>query len=212
MTAAIVWQRRDDPLIICYATQPKATQGFAWQIRTVPNHAVRNISTCILRTGGKIMKRWVVMLSSVILVGVLAYVGIVLWSARPKDLGTDDLHRLGLDPGKGRVIGIVTDKEEFLPQGTTPQTYEGASIRIHKAVQAGTYKLSEEEPERILYEVGEIVAEVKSGKDGHWQVDLEPGKYFIRAFYGERSYSGDMFIEVQEGGVQHLSLELMHGV
>ena len=83
--------------------------------------------------GGKIMKRWVVIVSSVILVGVLAYVGVVLWSARPKDLGPDDLDRLGLDPGKGRIIGIVTDNEEYLPQGTTPQTYEGASVVANTA-------------------------------------------------------------------------------
>jgi len=158
------------------------------------------------------MKRWMVRVSAIILVAVLACVGLVSCCLWPRDLGTDDLDRLGLDPGKGRVIGIVVDKDEFLPEGATPQTYEGASIVINKAVEAGTYKLSEEEPECINYEVGEMVTEVKSGEDGCWQVNLDPGKYFIRAFYGESSCSGDILVEVEEGNVIHLSLELIHGV
>lgn len=72
------------------------------------------------------MKRWLVRVLAIILVAVLACVGLVSCCQWPKDLGTEGLDRLGLDPGKGRVIGIVTDKEEFLPQGTTPQTYEEA--------------------------------------------------------------------------------------
>ncbi len=158
------------------------------------------------------MKRWVVIGSVITLVTVLVCGGVACWWLSPGDLGTDDLDRLGLEPGKGRVIGVVTDKKEFLPPGATLQTYEGASISVCEAVQAGTYKLSEEEPERINYDVGEMVAEVKSGEDGYWQVDLDPGRYFIRAFYGERSYTGDIFIEVKEGEVEHLSLELIHGV
>lgn len=162
--------------------------------------------------GGKIMKRWVAIVSSVILVGVLVYVGVALWSARPKDLGPDDLDRLGLEPGKGRVIGIVTDNEEYLPEGTTPQTYEGALILVNEGVEAGTYKLGEGQPEYINYNVGEMVTEVKSGEDGYWQVDLEPGNYFIRAFYGVSSYSGDILVEVEEGNVTNLNLELIHGI
>jgi hypothetical protein len=119
------------------------------------------------------MKRWVVRVSAIILVAVLACVGLVSCCQWPRDLGTDDLDRLGLDPGKGRVIGIVTDNEEYLPEGTTPQTYEGALILVNEGVAAGTYKLGEGQPERINYVLGEKVAEVKSGKDGYWQVDLE---------------------------------------
>jgi len=173
---------------------------------------ILNRGTTYAEEGGEIMKRWVVIVSSIVLVGVLAYVGIVLWSARSKDLGPDDLDRLGLDPGKGRISGIVTDNEEYLPEGTTPQTYEGALILVNEAVAAGTYKLGEGQPERINYVLGEMVTEVKSGEDGYWQVDLEPGKYFIRAFYGVSSYSGDILVEVEGGNVVHLSLELIHGV
>jgi len=158
------------------------------------------------------MKRWVAIVSSVILVGVLAYVGVVLWSARPKDPGPDDLDRLGLDPGKGRIIGIVTDNEEYLPEGTAPQTYEGALILVNEAVESGTYKLSADAPERTNYVAGKEVARARSGKDGYWQIELEPGMYFIRAFYGDRSYSGDILIEVREGGEEHIAIELIHGV
>lgn len=158
------------------------------------------------------MKRWAAIVSAVILLAVLAWIGVACSWLSPGDLGPDDLDGLDLELGKGRVIGIVTDKEELLPEGAAPQTYKGALILVHRAVEAGTYKLSDEQPERISYEVGEIVAEVKSGKDGHWQVDLGPGKYFIRAFYGEDSYSEDMLIEVTEGAVKYVALELIHGI
>jgi len=79
-------------------------------------------------------------------------------------------------------------------------------------VEAGTYKLGEGQPEYINYNVGEMVTEVKSGEDGYWQVDLEPGNYFIRAFYGVSSYSGNMLVEVEEGNVTNLNLELIHGI
>ena len=158
------------------------------------------------------MKRWIVVASAVVLIAVLVCGGVACSWLSPRDLGEDDLDRAALDPGKGRIIGVVTDNEEFLPEGATPQTYEGASIRVHRAVESGTYKLWGGGPEGILYDVGEMVAEVKSREDGHWQVDLEPGAYFIRAFYGDRSYSGDILIEVKEGEVEHLTLELIHGI
>ncbi len=156
------------------------------------------------------MKRRVVIVSAAILVAALACAGVAC--QEPRNPGTDDLDRLDLAPGKGRVIGIVTDSEEFLSKGETPQTYDGALILVSQAVEAGTCKLSKEEPEQTLYDVGEEVGEQESGEDGYWQVDLEPGKYFIRALYGGQSYSQDMFIEVQEGSIQHVSLELIHGV
>ena len=117
-----------------------------------------------------------------------------------------------LKPGMGRISGVVTDDTEQLPEGTAVETYEGASIRVHQAVEAGRYRLAEGEPERIDYEAGELVTEVKSGEDGYWQVDLEPGRYFVRAFYGTDSYSGDILIEVGSGDVITLDLKLIHGV
>ena len=150
------------------------------------------------------MKRWIVIVSGVILVAVLACVGA---ACQPEGLDTDDI---GLN--KGKVMGIVTDKEELLPEGTTPQTYKGASILVNEAVESGTYKLSADTPERINYIAGEEVVRVKSGKDGYWQIELEPGMYFIRAFYGDRSYSENILIEVREGGEEHIVIELIHGV
>lgn len=155
------------------------------------------------------MKRLIVTVLAIFLGTVVAGVST---ACQPKDLGTDDLDRVGLELGKGRVIGIVTDNEEFLAEGETPQTYEGALILVNEAIATGTYKVSEDEPEHTLYVVGKQVAEMESGEDGHWQVDLEAGMYFVRAFYGERSYSGDILVEIREGGVEHLVLELIHGV
>ncbi len=155
------------------------------------------------------MKRWIVLVLGVVLVAVLAYVGA---ACQPKDLDTDDIDRIGLDSDKGRVMGIVTDKEELLPEGTTPQTYEGALILVNEAVESGTYKVSADAPERTNYVAGKEVAKVRSGKDGYWQIELEPGMYFIRAFYGDRSYSGSILIEVREGGEEHIVIELIHGV
>ena len=120
----------------------------------------------------------------------------------------------GTEPpqGKGQITGVVRDNEEHLAPGSSPQTYEGALIQVYEAVEAGRYKLAEGEPEQIDYETGDLDAEVKSGKGGLWEVELEPGKYFIRAFYGDTSYSGDVLIEVKSGEVKKLDLELIHGV
>jgi hypothetical protein len=121
--------------------------------------------------------------------------------------GTPDL-----PTGKGRISGVVTDAKEYLPQGTSPQTYEGAIIRISVAAEAGRYRLSEDAPWQIDYEAGGQLFEVKSRKDGYWQVDLSPGKYFIKALYGEGSYSEDILIEVEEGQEIKLDLGLIHGI
>jgi len=117
-----------------------------------------------------------------------------------------------LPQGKGRVTGVVRDNEEHLAPGSSPQTYEGALIQVYEAVEAGRYRLAEGEPEQIAYDSGELVAEVKSGRDGYWQVDLAPGKYFIQAFYGDASYSEDILIEVRSGESRTLDLLLIHGV
>ena len=120
----------------------------------------------------------------------------------------------GTEPpqGKGRITGVVRDNMEHLAPGSSPKTYEGALIQVCEAVEAGRYRLAEGEPEQIDYETGGLVTEVKSGKGGLWEVELEPGKYFIRAFYGDLSYSGDILIEVKAGDVKKLDLELIHGV
>jgi len=120
----------------------------------------------------------------------------------------------GTEPpqGKGRITGVVRDDEEHLAPGSSPQTYEGALIQVYEAVEAGTYRSSEGAPEQIAYESGELAAEVKSGKGGRWEVELEPGKYFIRAFYGDASYSDAILVEVEQGKIKGLDLELIHGV
>jgi len=118
----------------------------------------------------------------------------------------------GPEPDRGVVEGVVMDKEEFLSEDATGQTYEGASVLVHQAVESGTYRVAADEPERVSYEPGEKVAELTSGVDGCWQIDLEPGTYFVRAFYGDRSYSADVFVEVARDSVTHVNLELVHGV
>ena len=118
----------------------------------------------------------------------------------------------GPEPDRGVVEGVVVDNEELLAEGATPQTYEGASILVLQAVESGTYKVAEGQPERASYDPGEKVAELTSGEDGYWQMDLEPGTYFVRAFYGDASYSEDVFVEVAPDSVTHVTLELVHGV
>ena len=151
------------------------------------------------------MKRWIIPVSLFVLVFTLS--SILSVSCGPEGQN-------GTEPpqGKGRITGVVRDNEEHLTPGSSPQTYEGALIQIYEAVEAGTYRLSEGAPEQIAYESGELAAEVKSGKGGYWQVDLEPGKYFIRAFYGNASYSDDILVEAEQGKLKKLDLELIHGV
>jgi hypothetical protein len=95
------------------------------------------------------MKQWMARVLAITLLAVSICAALVCYSPYPRDPSGDELGRLRLEPGTGRATGIVVDRDEFLPEGVTPQTYEGASIVINKAVEAGTYKLSEEEPECI---------------------------------------------------------------
>ena len=121
----------------------------------------------------------------------------------------DDLVPL---PDKGVVEGVVMDREESLPEGATSQTYQGASILVYEAVESGTYRVAAGQPERTSYEPGEKVAELTSAEDGYWRIDLEPGTYFVRAFYGPSSYSEEILVEVERGSATHVDLELIHGV
>ena len=158
------------------------------------------------------MNKWLVGLLAISLLAVSIYAALVLQSPRPRDPIADESDRSGLQPGMGRAAGTVVDSDDFLPEGATAQTYVGASIVIRRAVEAGTYRVDEEEPEHTNYEAGDIVAEAASGEGGFWQVDLEPGRYFIRAFYGQSSYSEELLIDIEEGAVLSLRLELLHGV
>jgi hypothetical protein len=90
--------------------------------------------------------------------------------------------------------------------------YGGTLIQIHQAVESGTYKLAAGFPERKLYDTGEKVAEMKTGSDGQFQVELPIGAYFIRAFYGQSSHSGDLFIELKKGETKRIGIGLIHGV
>lgn len=155
------------------------------------------------------MKKWSVRVLASILLAALICAGLVACVPDPKDVSAD---KLDLELGKGRVSGIVVDKDSFLPEGATAQTYEGASIVIYRAVVAGTYQVSGDEPAHASYEAGEMVAQVESEEHGYWQVDLDPGRYFIRAFYGESSYSENVLVDVEEAAILHLRLELLHGV
>jgi hypothetical protein len=158
------------------------------------------------------MNKWLVGAIGIGLLAVLICVALVIQHPRPRDPSADESGRLGLQTGMGRAAGIVVDAGDFLPEGATPQTYVGASIVISRAIEAGTYTVSEEEPEHANYEVGDIVAEVESGKGGHWQVDLDPGKYFVRALYGDSSYSEELLIDIEAAAILDLRLELHHGV
>ncbi len=146
------------------------------------------------------------------LVAISICVALLFYYPSPRSPSLDELGRLDLEPGMGRAAGIVVDHGGFLPEGATPDTYVGASIVINRAVEAGTYKISGEEPEHINYNVGELVAEVESGEHGYWQADLDPGKYFVRAFYGDYSYSEELLIDIEEDAILNLRLELLHGV
>jgi hypothetical protein len=108
--------------------------------------------------------------------------------------------------GKGRLTGTVRDRD------TTSRTFEGAIIKINRATEAGTYKLSADSPEQSEYETGSPVAEITSGKNGNWQADLEPGKYCVRAFYEDASYSDEIPVDLVEGETKTVDLELVHGM
>jgi len=138
--------------------------------------------------------------------------GLVSCSRSPRTPGKDASSAPVLEPGKGRVAGVVADKVDLLPDDVEPQTYEGASIAIYRAVEAGAYRVSAEEPVRVNYEVGETAAVVESGENGCWHADLDPGKYFVRAFYGDSSYSETLLVDVKEAAILELQLGLIHGV
>jgi len=116
--------------------------------------------------------------------------------------------------GTGKIMGIVTDKEEFLPRGTAPQNYSGATIRVYKAVATGGYSQQCGNCPKIPgYDQGDIAAEVISGDGGKWQVELDAGAYYIQAFYGGRSYSEHLgLIELKQGEIKKVDLYLMHGI
>ena len=118
----------------------------------------------------------------------------------------------GSGPGTGKIGGVVTDHEQYLPQGQAAKTYQGASIKIYKSVEAGIYKTGEDYPEMKNYSVGDFVKEVASGKDGVWEVELPAGKYFVRSFLGEKTYSGDIGIEVIKDKVVKVDIKLIPGI
>ncbi len=148
----------------------------------------------------------------VLLVAVLAFAGASCSQPGVTDTGAQEQEGLDPEPDRGVVEGVVVDKDEFLSEEATPQTYEGASILIHQAVESGTYKVAAGQPERTSYESGQEVAELTSRENGYWHIDLEPGTYFVRAFYRDESYSADVFVEVGRDSVTHVTLELVHGV
>jgi len=158
------------------------------------------------------MNKWLVGVLAISLLAASICVALVFQQPRPRDPCADGSSGLDLQPGMGKATGIVVDAGDFLPEGATPQTYAGASIVIRRAVEAGTYTVGEEEPERTNYEAGDIVAEAESGEGGYWQADLDPGRYFVRAFYGESSYSEELLIDIEKDAVLSLRLELLHGV
>jgi len=151
------------------------------------------------------MNKWIISASLFILV-------LTLGSMLSVSCGPDGQNGTEPPQGKGRITGVVRDNEEHLAPGLSPQTYAGALVQVYEAVEAGRYRLAEGEPEQIDYEPGGLVAEVKSGEGGQWEVTLEPGKYFIRAFYGDASYSDEILVEVESGEIKKLDLELLHGV
>jgi len=140
---------------------------------------------------------------AIALLGILAILG--AWS-----LG--GCHRPGPDGPLGTVTGVVIDDEAYLSSDVPPQTYAGARIEVVEAVPAGVVKQSANAPEQTTYMPGDMVARLTSGEDGRWQVHLPPGTYFIRAFYGERSYSGDIMVTVEAGTEQRVELKLKHGL
>ena len=112
----------------------------------------------------------------------------------------------------GVLAGTVVDSPVSLPDDATLRSYPGAVVTVSEAIEAGTYKVSAESPVMVSYEHGEDVVELIAGAEGAWEVELSPGTYFVRAFFGEQSYSEDVMVEVVEGDVTDVTLELIHGV
>jgi len=159
------------------------------------------------------MRKWRVIIWSMIAVAIIVCSGVISGCQKP-DTGTGKTGSTpGVDVGTGKIAGVVTDSEISLPKGAAAQKYQGASITICKAVATGGYsQLCGSCPKIPTYDVGEIVVEVISGKDGYWEVELPSGKYFIRAFLGERVYSGDIFVKVKKGETVKLDIKLISGV
>jgi hypothetical protein len=160
------------------------------------------------------VRKWRVTIWSIIAVLILAFTGVIPGCQNPDTMtGKPGTSTPGGEVGTGKIAGIVTDSEVSLPEGTAAQTYQGASITILKAVATGGYsQLCGSCPKIPSYDVGEIAVKLTSGKDGHWEVELPAGKYFIRAFLGERTYSGDIFVEVMKGETLKLDIKLISGV
>jgi len=160
------------------------------------------------------VRKWRVPSWSMIPMLALVLTGVITGCQSPDaGTGTQDSSTSGSDAGTGKIAGVVTDSEVSLPEGATAQKYQGASITICKAVATGGYsQLCGSCPKIPTYDVGEIVVEVTSGKDGYWEAELPAGKYFIRAFLGEKVYSGNIFVEVKKGETVKLDIELISGV
>ena len=137
---------------------------------------------------------------------VIAYIAFLLyvkyWPER--NFGEDELEAPGI------VEGIVTDDPKFLEEGVLPQTYSDAEVHFYKAVESGRYKLGEGDEEKIDYEIGEKVEDVRTSDDGDFFVELPPGKYFGRAFYQESSHSQEEFFEIKKGEKKKIDFYLIH--
>jgi len=151
---------------------------------------------------------------SIIAILTIAFAGVISGCQNPDSgAGKPGLSTPGGAAGTGKIAGVVTDSEVSLPAGVAAQRYQGASIKILKAVATGGYsQLCGSCPKIPSYDKGEVVVETISGKDGQWEVELPAGKYFIRAFLGERTYSGDIFVEVMKGQTIKLDIKLISGV
>ena len=134
----------------------------------------------------------------------------MLLSASGCDVGDSDDSHSALSMGS--LTGIVADDEELPDEGESPQTYEGASVRVVQAIEAGTYRLSADSPVRVSYNPGDVVVEMTTDKQGSFFVALEAGAYFVQAFHGDRSYSGKQFVEIVEGETTEVLLGLTHGI
>jgi len=115
-------------------------------------------------------------------------------------------------PGKGMLTGQVIDNPATARPGTPVNTHPGISITVQKAVPSGSYKLSADSPERVAYQAGDKVAEVVSGADGRFSIELPAGTYFVRGFGGEKVYSDQVFVEIKAGSTTEIKLPLNFGV
>ncbi|MBN1857360.1 MAG: hypothetical protein JW846_10475 [Dehalococcoidia bacterium] len=129
-------------------------------------------------------------------------------------LGCDRGESSGQQQVNAREVlsGVVVDSPVSLSSGATPLSYPGAVVTVCEAIESGTCRVSADAPLTVSYEPGDEVAEVTSGADGTWEVELPPGTYFVRALFGEQSYSEDVLVEVVEEETVVVTLELIHGV